>query len=111
MLGVFLISGRFWVSGGFISYAFSYPMGLMFEQRGRTFGIHLKGFTSIISALFLVILSSNLLGLLPYGFGYSRHIVFSLCFGLPMWFSLILSRAHNRPYIFFAGLLPGGAPN
>jgi ATP synthase subunit 6 len=53
----------------------------------------------------------NLIGLLPYRFAYSRHIVFRLIFGLPLWFSLVLSRFINSPSVFIAGLLPGGAPD
>ena len=50
------------------------------------------------------------MGLLPYSFRYSSHIVFSLIFGLPLWLSLIMSRFNNSPKAFIGGLLPAGAP-
>merc|ERR1712020_693062 len=38
-------------------------------------------------------------------------IIFSLIFGLPIWFFLILSSLVNSPYSFLASLLPRGAPD
>lgn len=80
-------------------------------QSLRTFSTHIKGFSSIVVSLFVILIIINFLGLLPYGFSYSRHMVFSLIFGLPLWLSLIMSRFMNSPRTFIAGLLPGGAPD
>ena len=89
----------------------SYPLDIIYTQSARTFSHHLKGFTSIVVGLFVILILINLIGLLPYRFRYSSHIVFRLMFGLPLWFSLLLSRFINSPRTFMAGLLPGGAPD
>lgn len=81
------------------------------EQGTRTHGIHLKGFNSFLVALFIIIININLIGLLPAVFRYSRHLLFTLRFGLPLWLALIISAIVFNPTRWLAGLLPGGAPH
>lgn len=108
---IILISITFWVSFNQIGWGLRYLLDVMNIQSSRTFSYHLKGFTSVVVALFVILIVINLIGLLPYRFRYSSHIVFSLIFGLPLWFSLLISRFINDPKTFMAGLLPGGAPD
>ena len=110
-LRMVLVRASFWISFRQIRWVISYPLDIINIQSFRTFSHHLKGFTSIVVSLFVILILINLAGLLPYRFSYSRHIVFSLMFGLPLWFSLLLSRFINSPRTFMAGLLPGGAPD
>lgn len=81
------------------------------DQRNRTSGKHLKGFNVLIVALFIIIICVNLIGLLPAVFRYSRHLLFSLRFGLPLWLSIILSAIIYNTSRWAASLLPGGAPH
>ena len=111
MFRLVLFRASFWVSGSRVSWILSYPLDVINMQSLRTFSSHIKGFTSIVVSLFVMLIVINLLGLLPYSFRYSRHMVFRLIFGLPLWLSLIISRFINSPITFIAGLLPGGAPD
>ena len=61
--------------------------------------------------LFVIFILTNFMGLLPYSFSYSSHIVFRLIFGLLLWLSLVVSSFFNSPTTFAAGLLPRGAPD
>ena len=63
-----------------------------------------------LSRLFLVLVLLNLIGLVPYVFRTTRHLVLTLRFGLPFWLSLIMSGVVWSPRSFLAGLLPAGAP-
>nr|AVW86209.1 ATP synthase F0 subunit 6 [Pisione sp. YZ-2018] len=105
-----LIFSSFWLSNSRMSFVLYFPVDLIYNQLSRTFSIHLKGLPVIISALFLLLISLNLMGLLPYIFSYSGHLILTLSFGLPLWLSLIISGASHAPSSFAAGLLPGGAP-
>ena len=105
------IRGSFWVSPGSLTLSISYFMDGMATQSTRTFLFHIKGFRSILISLFVIFIIINFLGLLPYRFSFSRHMVFSFIFGLPLWFSLIISSFINSPKAFMARLLPRGAPN
>lgn len=81
------------------------------DQRNRTTGAHLKGFNVIMVALFILIINVNLIGLLPAAFRYSRHLLFSLRFGLPLWLTIIISAIIYNTSSWAARLLPGGAPH
>lgn len=67
-----------------VRWAMRYPLDIMNMQSMRTFSYHIKGFRSVIVRLFVILIFINLMGLLPYSFAYSSHIVFRLMFGLPL---------------------------
>lgn len=109
---IFIITrAGYWISFRYIDWLLSYPLDVIYLQCIRTFSRHIKGLRSIVVPLFLILIIINYIGLLPYRFRYSRHIVFSLVFGLPLWLSLVLSSFNYSPQRFMAGLLPGGAPD
>nr|YP_009974921.1 ATP synthase F0 subunit 6 [Alitta succinea]QNJ33882.1 ATP synthase F0 subunit 6 [Alitta succinea]QNJ33895.1 ATP synthase F0 subunit 6 [Alitta succinea] len=86
-------------------------MKVMNDQGTRTHGVHIKGFNSLLVALFMIIININLMGLLPSVFSYSSHLLFTLSFGLPLWLALIMSAIVFNPTSWIASLLPGGAPH
>nr|YP_009250798.1 ATP synthase F0 subunit 6 [Namalycastis abiuma]AMY15501.1 ATP synthase F0 subunit 6 [Namalycastis abiuma] len=86
-------------------------MSMMNTQSDRTSGRHLKGFNHTIVTLFTLIIMINAMGLLPYVFSFSSHLLFTLTFGLPLWLSLICSAVMYDTKSWIASLLPGGAPD
>lgn len=82
----------------------------IFDQVTRTFGTHLKGFPSLLGALFIMINLINIMGNIPYAFRFSSHLLFSLSLGLPIWARLIISGIQESPSYAAAHLLPAGAP-
>lgn len=108
---VVLISRTYWVSFNQVYWILRYPLDNINIQSLRTSSHHLKGFRSFIVRLFMILIFINLIGLLPYRFAYSSHMVFRLIFGMPLWLSLVLSSFVNSPFTFIGGLLPGGAPD
>ena len=114
-----LITGRtllithatFWIRPNHNFWAIHLPLNLIHEQASRTFGSYLKGFSFLISSLFLFLITTNLLGLLPYVFRSSSHLLITLVLGLPLWLSLIITRITWSPSSFAAHLLPAGAPD
>lgn len=69
-----------------------------------------KGTTLIILTLFVYILINNLIGLLPYVFTSSSHLVFSLGIALPLWLSFIIYGWFNKYNSIFRHLVPTGTP-
>ncbi len=108
---LFLIFSCFWVSFSRISILLVYPIDLIYNQLRRTFTNHLKGLPLIISGLFFLLIITNLIGLLPYVFSYSGHLILTLRFGLPLWLALIIRGVSHAPTSVIAGLLPAGAPD
>nr|BDQ43557.1 ATP synthase F0 subunit 6 [Amynthas sp. CS029] len=84
---------------------------VIFTQLSRTFSYQLKGASSIISSTFIILVMINLLGMVPYTFSTSSHLIFTLALGFPMWLSFILSSSSFSPKKTIAHLLPDGAPD
>lgn len=105
------LHASYWVTQRKTFWINSFAIETIRSQTNRTLGKHLKGLNSILTALFIIIIVINLIGLVPYVFRISRHLIMTLILGLPLWLSLILSRAIHAPSSWAAGLLPGGAPD
>ena len=106
-----VIGSSYWVAFNYTNWVSRYSLGTINDQSLRTLSHHIKGFRSILVPLFVILIIVNFLGLLPYRFRYSRHIVFRLMLGLPLWCSLVVSSLILIPKNFIAGLLPRGAPD
>nr|YP_009244956.1 ATP synthase F0 subunit 6 [Amynthas robustus]AMO27080.1 ATP synthase F0 subunit 6 [Amynthas robustus] len=83
----------------------------IFTQLSRTFSYQLKGASSIISSTFIILVLINLMGMVPYTFSTSSHLIFTLSLSFPMWLSFILSSGSFSPKKTIAHLLPDGAPD
>nr|YP_010272372.1 ATP synthase F0 subunit 6 [Mimotettix multispinosus]UKE80369.1 ATP synthase F0 subunit 6 [Mimotettix multispinosus] len=64
----------------------------------------------LLVSLFLFILINNIMGLLPYVFTASAHLVFSLTMALTLWISLMLFGWINKTESMFTHLVPIGTP-
>nr|YP_009747387.1 ATP synthase F0 subunit 6 [Aphrodita australis]QII43118.1 ATP synthase F0 subunit 6 [Aphrodita australis] len=111
ILSLSMLHSSFWISSSRWSQSISYPMNIMLSQTNRTTASKIKGFPSILIPLFLYLIISNLLGLVPYMFSNTSHLIFTMSFGVPLWLSLIISSATYSPKMFSAHFLPSGAPD
>ena len=107
---IIIIHPLFWSSPTQIFWLASLPTNTINDQRMRTSTRHLKGLTSILVSLFIIIISVNFMGIAPYVFSSSSHLFFTLVLGLPLWLGLVLSRFKFSLSTSLASLLPGGAP-
>lgn len=105
-----LFRGAYWISLGRAIWAVTFPLELICNESRRSLSHHIKGYASYIVPLFIILILINLIGLIPYGFSYSRHIVFCLILSLPLWLWIIFSRFRYSPRRFTAGVLPAGVP-
>nr|BDQ43648.1 ATP synthase F0 subunit 6 [Amynthas divergens] len=111
MLIILLIQTGYWMINTRQS-TFIVPLkSTIFTQLSRTFSYQLKGASSIISSTFIILIMINLMGMIPYTFSMSSHLIFTLSLGLPMWLSFILSSSAYSPKKTIAHLLPDGAPD
>nr|AOY40024.1 ATP synthase F0 subunit 6 [Scolytinae sp. BMNH 1040327] len=70
-----------------------------------------KGSSLIFSSLFLMILLNNFMGLFPYIFTTTSHLMFTLSLSLPMWLSFMMYGWTKNTIHMFAHLVPQGAPS
>ena len=64
----------------------------------------------IAVSFFTIIIFNNVLGLLPYIFTASRHLVFTLSLAVPAWLALMLFGWLNNSSNLLAHLTPQGTP-
>nr|YP_002970946.1 ATP synthase F0 subunit 6 [Chalarodon madagascariensis]BAH70452.1 ATPase subunit 6 [Chalarodon madagascariensis] len=74
--------------------------------------INLPGhkWTGILLSLMLLLLSMNLLGLLPYTFTPTTQLSMNMALAVPMWLATLLIGLRNQPTISLGHLLPEGTP-
>lgn len=70
----------------------------------------IKGNTLIFVSLFAIIVFNNFLGLFPYIFTRTRHIVLTLSLALPLWLRFIIYGWINNTIHILAHLVPQGTP-
>nr|QWX95175.1 ATP synthase subunit 6 [Homoeocerus angulatus] len=80
------------------------------EEFKMLMGPNSKGMTLIMISLFMFILVNNIMGLLPYIFTSTSHLVFTLTMALPLWLSLMIYGWINHTNSMFSHLIPVGTP-
>nr|ADZ47918.1 ATP synthase F0 subunit 6 [Xenophyes cascus] len=68
------------------------------------------GSTLIMTSLFLIILLNNMVGLIPYVFTSTSHIIFPLSFSIPLWTSFMMFNWLKKTNQSFTHLVPEGTP-
>nr|QNG56357.1 ATP synthase F0 subunit 6 [Phalacridae gen. sp. MJ-2020] len=71
---------------------------------------NLKGSTLIFISLFSLIMFNNFLGLFPYIFTSTSHMMFTLTLALPLWLSFMIFGWINNTIHMLAHLVPPGTP-
>nr|AXS66124.1 ATP synthase F0 subunit 6 [Chrysomeloidea sp. 8 KM-2017] len=69
-----------------------------------------QGATLILISLFSIILFNNFMGLFPYIFTSTSHMVMTLSLALPMWLSFMIYGWINNTIHMLAHLVPQGTP-
>nr|QNG56201.1 ATP synthase F0 subunit 6 [Pediacus taiwanensis] len=71
---------------------------------------NMKGSTLIFISLFSLILFNNFLGLFPYIFTSTSHMILTLTLALPLWLTFMVYGWINNTTHMFAHLVPQGTP-
>nr|AVN67299.1 ATP synthase F0 subunit 6 [Blaberus sp. B007] len=69
-----------------------------------------KGSTFMFISLFSIIMFNNFLGLFPYIFTSTSHLIMTLSLALPLWLSFMVFGWINNTQHMFAHLVPQGTP-
>nr|ATD83139.1 ATPase subunit 6 [Sasia abnormis] len=64
----------------------------------------------ILSSLMILLLSINLLGLLPYTFTPTTQLSMNMSLAFPLWLATLLTGLRNQPSASLGHLLPEGTP-
>lgn len=89
---VYFIVRAFWVGSGRLEVFYSLVVGYLWGQVFSRLGGQVRCFSFFVTNFFFFLVFCNLLGLIPYVFRRTRHLVVSFSMAVPLWFSLLLSR-------------------
>nr|YP_010034315.1 ATP synthase F0 subunit 6 [Pseudoxenodon stejnegeri]QOW83893.1 ATP synthase F0 subunit 6 [Pseudoxenodon stejnegeri] len=64
----------------------------------------------ILMSLLIMILSSNLLGLLPYTFTTTSQLSMNMAMAVPLWMATVMTGMIKKPSTTLAHMLPEGSP-
>nr|YP_010222632.1 ATP synthase F0 subunit 6 [Poecilocoris druraei]AVJ52333.1 ATP synthase F0 subunit 6 [Poecilocoris druraei]QXJ42685.1 ATP synthase F0 subunit 6 [Poecilocoris druraei]UCC46095.1 ATP synthase F0 subunit 6 [Poecilocoris druraei] len=109
-IGLMIIQWSFWLLPNRYSMLFNIIINKLHEEFKLLLGLNNKGSTLMAITLFMFIIFNNAMGLLPYVFTSSSHLVFTMAMALPLWLSIMMfGWIHNTNHMF-THLVPMGTP-
>lgn len=110
-IGILIIPTIYWIIPARNNYLWNAVLIKLNKEFKTLLGpIGHLGSTLIFISLFSLILFNNFLGLFPYIFTSTSHLVLTLTLALPLWLSFILYGWINHTQHIFAHLVPNGTP-
>nr|YP_009973068.1 ATP synthase F0 subunit 6 [Cancer pagurus]QNH68755.1 ATP synthase F0 subunit 6 [Cancer pagurus] len=110
LLGSLFIPYLYWVSPSRWSLLWSKIINTLHSEFKALLTPSHTGTTTLLIGLFSLIMFNNFLGLLPYVFTSSSHMVMTLSLSLPLWITLMLFGWINHTQHMFSHLVPQGTP-
>nr|WGO57955.1 ATP synthase F0 subunit 6 [Hemithyrsocera vittata] len=112
LLGLFIIPSTYWLIPPRHFLLWNKIMWNLHMEFKNLIGMKSinKGSSFIFISLFSIIMFNNFLGLFPYIFTCSSHMVLTLTLALPLWLSFMLYGWINNTQHMFAHLVPQGTP-
>lgn len=105
-----LIPQIYWFIPSRLSFIWILIIKKLHQEFKTLIGNKSWGRTLILISLFSLILINNFMGLFPYIFTSSSHLVFTLRLALPLWFRFIIYGWINNTVHILAHLVPQGTP-
>nr|QWL15083.1 ATP synthase F0 subunit 6 [Xenostrongylus variegatus] len=111
IIGLFLIPVSFWlIPSRLTMFWIMIIMTLHKEFKILIVNNSIEGSTLIFISLFTFIFLNNFLGLFPYMFTSTSHLILSLALALPLWMSFMIYGWINNTTHMLAHLVPQGTP-
>nr|YP_002265592.1 ATP synthase F0 subunit 6 [Tetraphalerus bruchi]ACF35125.1 ATP synthase F0 subunit 6 [Tetraphalerus bruchi] len=108
ILGVLFIPMPFWLIPTRISMIWIKSMYYLHKELKTL--LNSKTSSLMFTSLFMMILMNNFLGLMPYIFTSTSHLITSLTLALPLWLSFMIFGWINNTQHMFTHLVPLGTP-
>jgi len=110
LISISSLAASYWITPSHTIWTATTLRSFIIQQLNQTQTRHILGITGIVSSLFTLLVILNLIGLLPYVFRLTRHIIYTARLGLPLWLTYILSSLKFDPTATLARLVPQGTP-
>nr|YP_010491843.1 ATP synthase F0 subunit 6 [Platydracus impotens]UWM92629.1 ATP synthase F0 subunit 6 [Platydracus impotens] len=109
-LGLLFIPSMFWLIPSRWNFIWIKIIMILHNEFKILLQNSIKGSTLIFISLFSFIMFNNLLGLFPYIFTSTSHLILTLGLALPLWMSFMIYGWTNNTMHMFAHLVPQGTP-
>nr|QWM92870.1 ATP synthase F0 subunit 6 [Chorthippus parallelus parallelus] len=111
IVGLLFIPSMFWLMSSRINIMWN-KMNLTLHNEFKTLlgPSSFNGTTFIFISIFLMMMFNNFMGLFPYIFTSTSHLVMTFTIALPMWLSFMLFGWINYTNHMFSHLVPQGTP-
>nr|YP_009564053.1 ATP synthase F0 subunit 6 [Remiarctus bertholdii]QAX91416.1 ATP synthase F0 subunit 6 [Remiarctus bertholdii] len=109
-LGLLFIPYLYWISPSRWSLTWSKLTTTLHLEFKTLLGPSHTGSTIVFVSLFSLIVFNNSLGLMPYVFTSTSHLVMTLSLSLPLWLTFMIFGWINHTQHMFAHLVPQGTP-
>nr|YP_009868686.1 ATP synthase F0 subunit 6 [Alphitobius diaperinus]QKI32133.1 ATP synthase F0 subunit 6 [Alphitobius diaperinus]QNK05475.1 ATP synthase F0 subunit 6 [Alphitobius diaperinus] len=110
LVGLLIIPPMFWLIPSRPNILWIKITSTLHKEFKTLLGDKIKGSTIMFISLFSLILYNNFMGLFPYVFTSTSHMVMTLSLALPLWLSFMLFGWINNTIHMFAHLVPQGTP-
>jgi len=110
-LGIILIPNLFWLIPSRYNFIWTKTITNLHLEFKILINSSFNGRTLIFISLFSIIVFNNFLGLFPYIFTSTSHIVMTLSLALPIWLSFIIYGWLINTQHIFIHLVPQGTPS
>nr|WRQ20278.1 ATP synthase subunit 6 [Lucanus maculifemoratus maculifemoratus] len=110
ILGLLILPLTFWLIPSRLMILWNKVISTLHKEFKILIGPMSKGSTLIFISLFALIMYNNFLGLFPYVFTSTSHLILTLSLALPLWLSFMLFGWINNTIHMLAHLVPQGTP-
>lgn len=110
-LGLLFIPPIYWIIPSRFNILWNKIIYTLHSELKILINSNFNGSTLIFISLFSIILFNNFLGLFPYIFTRTSHIVITFSLALPFWLSFIIFGWINNTQHIFIHLVPQGTPS
>lgn len=111
LLGLVFMPTMFWIIPSRYNMSWNKLITTLHNEFNILINSPHKGRTLIFISLFTIIIFNNFLGLFPYIFTSTRHIVITLSLALPLWLTFIVFGWLNNTKHILIHLVPQGTPS
>nr|YP_010879042.1 ATP synthase F0 subunit 6 [Batracomorphus rinkihonis]WHE42694.1 ATP synthase F0 subunit 6 [Batracomorphus rinkihonis] len=108
MMFIFIIPNKFWKKNN----TQEMMLNLMFKfiNKEMSMNTKYKSIKVMLITMMMFILINNMMGLLPYVFTSSSHLMFSLSLSIPMWISYMMFGWKMNTKLMLTNMLPKNTP-
>nr|YP_009731646.1 ATP synthase F0 subunit 6 [Neoplerochila paliatseasi]QHR79415.1 ATP synthase F0 subunit 6 [Neoplerochila paliatseasi] len=101
---------KYWIKNSRVNMLFYFVINTLTKELKVTLNNKSKEVIIVMLTLFNFILMNNLMGLLPYVFTATSHMLVNLSMALPLWMSIMMFSWINKTKMMLVHLTPLGTP-